>query len=109
MAKTVDYNGSLILMDEEVTSLLEKLDSLDPTSDEYEKVAKNLRLVQEAKQIEVRNKNEDLNGKVPAWLTSIIGSAIALVFGGAVMVFEQKGGMIGTSAVNLWDKITRKF
>ena len=107
--KLKEFDRSISVMDEEVTSLLDKLDKLDPTTEEYEKVARNLKLVQESKQIEVRNKSEHLAGKVPGWVVSGIGSALAVIFGAAVMVFEQKGGMIGTSAINLWDKVTRKF
>lgn len=107
--KLKDYDQSIDVMDKEVEDILDRLDKMDPTTEEYEKAARNLKLIQEAKQVEVRNKSEHLNGKVPAWVTSIAGSAIAVIFGAVVMKVEKGGGVISSQAINVWDKVVRKL
>lgn len=109
MGKLKEYDQAIEVHAAEVDRVEDKLTSLDPTTDEYRKCAEALKLVSETKQTEIRSKNEYLNGKVPQWATAVFGSVLALGFGAAVMRFDQAGGMISQNAVNLWDKIIRKF
>lgn len=107
--KLKDYDESIGVIDKTCTEVLETLDGLDPRSDEYATAAQNLKTLQEAKQIEVRNKSEHLSGKVPAWATGILGTAVAVLFGAVVMKEERNGGVVSSQAVNLFDKVVRKF
>ena len=111
--KLKDYDQSIDVLDAETTTILEKLNDLDPTTDEYRKAAENLKTIEEAKQIEARNKSEHLDSLVPTWATTIIGLVVTTVSGG--MVFrkvlseERDGGVISSQAIALWDKVVRKF
>jgi hypothetical protein len=107
--KLRDYDQSIDLLDVEVTDIIEHLDGKDPSSDEYRKAAESLKLVQEAKAIEVRNKSEHLAGKVPAWATTLVGSALGVLFGWKVLRVERADGVVSSQAINLWDKVIRKF
>lgn len=107
--KLKDYDQSIEVFDAEATTIVEKLQELDPTSDEYRKAAENLKTIQEAKQIEVRNKSEHLSGKVPSWATGLLGTVIAVLFGGVVLKEERAGGVVSSQAISLWDKVVRKF
>lgn len=107
--KLTDFDRSIDVIDAEVVDILDRLDGMDPTSEEYEKAARNLKTLQEAKSVEVRNKSEHLNGKVPTWATTIAGSAIAVFFGVVVMKVEKGGGVISSQAINMWDKVVRKI
>ncbi len=107
--KLKDYDQSIDLLDGEVTDIIEHLDGKDPSSDEYRKAAESLKLMQEAKQIEVRNKGDYLAGKVPAWATTLIGSAVGILFGWTVLREERADRIVSSQAINLWDKVVRKF
>ena len=107
--KLKDYDQSIDLLDAEVTDIMEHLNGKDPASEEYKKAAESLKLMQEAKQIEVRNKGDYLNGKVPTWATGILGTVLAIFFGGVVLREERNGGVVSSQAISLWDKVVRKF
>ena len=107
--KSADFNATIDILDGEASTLVEKLDGLDPASDEYGKVAHNLKTIQEAKQIEVRNLSEHRSGKVPGWVQGVLGTVIATAFGAVVMRVESRGGVVSSQAINLWDKVIRKF
>ena len=111
--KNKDYNQSIDVLDAEATSIIERLDGLDPTTEEYKVAADNLKTLQEAKQIEVRNKSENLAGKIPAWgtalISSIVGVGTALTFGWKVLTEERGDGVVSSQAVNVFDKVIRKF
>ena len=107
--KLKDYDKSIEVMDKESADILEKLDGMDASSDEYKRTVENLKTLQEAKQIEVRNKSEHLSGKVPGWATAIFGSVLGVLFGGIVLKEERKGGVVSSQAIALWDRVIRKF
>ena len=112
--KLKDYDMSINVLDAEMASILERMEGLDPTTDEYRKAAEALKAIQESKQIEVRNKSEHLSGKIPGWAvtigTSIFGAFVATVFGKKVLNIELDGnGVISSQAINVWDKVIRKF
>lgn len=108
--KSKDFDQSINDMDATATELLERLHNTDPASEEYARIAANLKSVQESKQIEVRNKSEHLSGMIPAWATGAVGMLLSL--GIFQKVFKEEkygGGVFSGQAVNLWDKIVRKF
>lgn len=107
--KLKDYDKSIDVLDAEVTDIMEHLAGKDPSTDEYRKAADSLKVMQEAKQIEVRNKSEYLAGKVPAWATGVLGTVLAVLFGGVVLREERNGGVVSSQAISLWDKVVRKF
>jgi hypothetical protein len=107
--KWKDYDQSIEVLDAETTTIVEKLSNLDPTTDEYQKAAMALKTIEEAKQTEVRNKSEHLNGLVPGWATALIGTFVGVLFGGVVLREERAGGVISSQAIALWDKVVRKF
>lgn len=110
--KLKDHDATIDRMDKEVHKQLEKLEGItDP--DEYAKVAKNIETMQGSKQIEIRNKVEALCGKIPPWATglfgTVLGTTVAWAFGKQVMNEERAGGVVSSQAINLWDKVIRKF
>ena len=107
--KWKDYDQSIEVLDAEASTIVEKLSGLDPTTDEYHKAATALKTIEEAKQTEVRNKSEHLNGLVPAWATGLIGTFVAVLFGSVVLKEERAGGVVSSQAIALWDKVIRKF
>lgn len=109
MKKLEEHERSIEVLDGTETDILERLSDLDPTTEEYRKAAENLKLVAEAKRQEVENFNTTRNNLVPSWATGLIGTAVAVLFGGLVMGIEQKGGVVSSNAINFWDKVIRKF
>ena len=110
MIKTKDWDETIKTMEAKALKVARKLDSLDESSPDYEQTAKNTKMMFESEKLAVECKNAYEDGRVPGWLSKAIGAGISLAFGVAVLVADQKGVMaIGTSAVNLWDKISRKF
>lgn len=108
-----DYNNRIDRLDEEVNTILNQLDLEDVMSEGYSTGARNLKLVQEAKQLEIQNKVEDLNGKIPVWAVTLgstmFGAAVALLFGRKVLQIDQEGGVINPNAITVFDKVVRKF
>ena len=100
---------SVNLLDAEFTSIMEKLDTLDPCTSEYGEAAKNLKLVQEAKQIEVKNRSEHRSGSVPQWAMWFGGMAASLGLGALAMIIDSTTGIKPVQGVNFWDKFRPKF
>lgn len=107
--KLKEYDKSIEIHAAEVDRIQDRITRLDPTTDEYRKAAEALRIMNEVKQTEIRSKNDDLSGRIPTWATGLIGTVIAVLFGSAVLKVDQNGGMISPQAINLWDKVIRKF
>lgn len=107
--KLKDYDANIEEFEERRKKVLKKLDTLDPASEEYTKAAENLKLVQESKEIEVSCKNDTWRSKIPQWGVTIFGSAVAVVFGFVVRRDEKNEGVISSQAVNIFDKVVRKF
>lgn len=107
--KLKEYDKAIEVHSAEVDRIEDMLTGLDPTTDEYRKAAEALRIMNEVKQTEIRSKNDDLSGRIPAWATGILGTVVAVLFGTAVMKVEQNGGVVSSQAINLWDKVVRKF
>lgn len=111
--KLKDYDLSINVLDAEMASILERMEGLDPTSDEYRKAAESLKVIQESKQIEVRNKSEHLSGKIPGWAvaigTTVFGTLSAIFFGRKVLNIELEDGVVSSQAINVFDKVIRKF
>ena len=108
--KLKDYDKTIDLMDLEVATALEKLTDLDDkSSEEALRTAQYVKILQEAKQTETRNKAEHKEGLVPRWATTLIGSALGIFFGGVILREEHKGGVVSSQAINLWDRVIRKF
>jgi len=107
--KTRDYDMSINLMDAEMTSVMEKLSTLDSSSSEYEQTAKNLKLIQESKQMEVKNRSEHRSGSIPQWGTWLAGAACSLLLGVGAMWVDKTTGMPPIQGVNFWDKFRPKF
>ena len=103
--KQEEYNATIRLMDDTSAEILEVLDGLDPRSEEYEQAAKNLKLVQEAKNLEVRNMTEEKNSRVPGWATGILGSGLAFLMGMVIYRGEASGKVIGSAASSLLSKL----
>lgn len=104
--KTLDeFKASIACYDAQCIELLEKLDELDPTSEEYEKVEKSLKTMLEIKQIEVENMNSVKESMIPGWATSALGIVSGLLSIGVILFGEFKGGVIGTSATSMLNKI----
>jgi hypothetical protein len=103
------FEKNIQMFDEEVEKAQEKLTGLEPGTEEYDKVCESIKKLQENKQIEVENKVKTKNGLVPMWATTLAGFGVSLLFGGKVLKEERAGGVISSQAVNVWDKISRKF
>lgn len=104
-----EIEKSLEVKDKEITKLMEKLHELDPTDPNYEKVSKDLKSLETSRMIEARTLSELRNNRVPEWAARAVGTAVAVGMFVGTLVYEAKGGMIGTSAGNFWDKMTRPF
>ena len=50
-----DFKGNMDILDKEIETLMQTLDTIDPTKDEYATVSKNLKMILECKAIEARN------------------------------------------------------
>lgn len=108
--KLKDYDKTIDIMDLEVAAALDKLtDYDDKSSEEALKTAQYIKTLQESKQTEVRNKNEHKEGLVPKWVTTLAGSVMGLIFGGVILREEHRGGVVSSQAINLWDRVIRKF
>ena len=109
MCKLEELEKSFEVMDATETSIMEKLNDLDPTSEEFTVATENLERVSKAMKDKVDTINSVRNGILPTWATTLIGTAIAVGFGGAVMAVEQNGGVVSSNAISFWDKVIRKF
>lgn len=103
--KMEEYNSTIRLMDDTTAEIIEVLDGLDPKSEEYEQAARNLKLVQEAKNLEVRNMTEEKNSKVPQWATTLLGTASAFLLGSVIYHGERTGAVIGSAATSLLSRL----
>lgn len=103
--KLQDYEQTIDVYDSTTTELFAELDGMDPTSEDYEQVAKNLKLVQEAKSLEVRNMNEVRNNRVPSWATGLLGTGLAFLMGMTIYHGERNGEVIGSAATSLINKL----
>lgn len=104
-----EFDRTLDLFDAETTTIMGRLAELDPASDEYRKVRESLESLTESTQKEVRSKNDHLAGRVPPWATAAFGTIVGLLFGGVILREERSGGVVSSQAVNVWDKIVRRF
>ena len=102
-----DFKETIKSLDTEIARVEAHLEKLDPASDEYEKVSKNLQTMLNAKATEVSSKNETWKSLVPAWATGLFGSVISIGVFRAVLHEERDGGLISTQAVNVFDKVIR--
>ena len=108
-----EYDRKIEKLNEEVYSAINQLDLMDVTSEDYATGVKNLKCLQEAVQLERKDKLEERNSKVPAWAvnvgTTIFGALVALGFGYKVLKIDQEGGAISPNSISVFDKVIRKF
>lgn len=109
MKKLKEYDQSIAIHAKEVDRIQDVITGLDPTTDEYTKASTNLKTMCEVKQTEVRSKNEYLAGKIPPWLTGFVGTAVGIVLFGILRYDDQHDGVFSSQALNIWDKVARKF
>ncbi len=107
--KSKEFDQNIKLLDQEMETIIEKMEGMDPTTEEYERAAKSLKTLQEAKQIEVRNKSEHRNGLVPQWACWAGGAALSVLFGWKATRMHKNDGLYPTQEINFWDKFRPKF
>jgi hypothetical protein len=107
--KLQEYDKSIRIIDSLTADVEERLAQVDPASEEYSRLAANLKTLQESKREEIECKNSYISGKVPSWMTGLLGVGVSLLCGGVVLREEKKGGVVSSQAVNVWDKLSRKF
>lgn len=103
-----DYRKSIECYDAQCIELLEKLDKMDPTTEEYHKVEESLKTMLEIKQIEVANMNATKESLIPGWVTTIASLLGAVGSIGAILATEYKGAVIGSTATSILNKIKFK-
>lgn len=103
------FNQNLDLIDQEVDGLFEELKDHKPTSDEYKQLRENIDGWCETQQRVVKSKSEYLAGKVPQWLVTGLGFLGSLLIGKKLWKKEEDGVVISNQAVNIWEKLTRRF
>lgn len=107
--RTEDYDQSIMALDAEMVDILEKMDELDKTSEEYGRAAQNLKAVQASKHIEVRNKNEHRSGMFPQWACWGVGAVASIFLGERAIRVQLKDGLFPTQAMNFWEKFRPRF
>ena len=105
MKKLDEYQKSIEAYDAQCVQLLEKLDKMDPSTEEYAKVENSLKNMLEIKSIEVANMNAIKEARVPSWATSIFGTLAAIGLSAGIMFGEYRGGVIGSTASSMLNKI----
>lgn len=108
MKQLDDYRESIKVYDSQCIELLEKLDNMDPTTDEYHKVEESLKTMLEIKQIEVANMNATKESLIPGWTTTLASLVGAVGSIAAILLTEYKGAVIGSTATSILNKIKFK-
>lgn len=109
MTKLKEYDQSIAIHAKEVDRIQDVITGLDPTTSDYTTASANLKTMCEVKQTEIRSKNEYLSGKIPPWLTGFVGTAVGIVLFGVLRYDDQHDGVFSSQALNIWDKVARKF
>ena len=112
--KLKDYEREIDLIGTDLDDIHEELANPDTTSDRRKELRSELKEQLENQQLAIRNKNEHKNGLVPSWIPNLLGGAVSVIT--SMYVFrkvtkvEQAGEVVFSGqAVNLWDKVVRKF
>ena len=104
MKQLDEFEKSIEVYDSQCIELLEKLDSMDPTTEDYQKVEQSLKTMLEIKQIEVANMNATKESVVPGWFTSLAATMSALGLGLFLYFGEATGTVIGSTATSMLNK-----
>lgn len=109
-----DYELDIANINEEINQIHAKLADKDTTSEQRKELREERGELLEQQQTAIRTRNEYTSGIIPNWLIGLIGTGLSAVTSWAVfkkvMHVETDGeGVFSGQAVNLWDKVTRKF
>lgn len=112
--KLKDYEQEIDLIGSELADIHEELAKPDITSERRKELRAEEKETLENQQIAIRNKREYKDSLVPSWVPGLVGGAISVLTSlhvfRKVTKLEETGEVVYSSqAVNLWDKVVRKF
>lgn len=109
-----DYELDIANINEEINEVHAKLTNKDTTSEQRKALREERGELLEQQQTAIRTRNEYTSGIVPGWLIGLIGTGLSAlsswyVFKKVLHLETDGEGIFSGQAVNLWDKVTKKF